>query len=86
MSKKPSDLPADVAQLSFEEALDQLEKIVAQLEQGRGKLDEAIQSYERGAQLKAHCETKLAEARERVEKILLRPDGTVATQPFDAAS
>jgi exodeoxyribonuclease VII small subunit len=83
MSRTPSGVPPEIAALSFEEALDQLEKIVAQLEQGRGKLDEAIESYERGAQLKAHCEAKLAQARERVEKIMLRPDGSVASQPLD---
>ena len=49
-------VPADIAKLSFEEALQELEQIVKRLEGGTGKLDDAIQSYERGTLLKRHCE------------------------------
>ena len=69
-------VPADVARLGFEEALSELEHIVRQLEEGSGKLDDAIRAYERGVALRRHCEAKLQEARERVEKIVLAPDGT----------
>ena len=54
-----SAIPADIAKLSFEDALTELEEIVRSLESGKGKLDEAIKSYERGAALKRHCERKL---------------------------
>ncbi len=54
-----TEVPADIAGLSFEQALEQLEEIVKRLEAGQGKLDEAIDSYERGAALKRHCEAKL---------------------------
>jgi len=74
-------IPADVAKLSFEDALKELEEIVRALETGKGKLDEAIRSYERGAALKAHCEKKLAEAQARVEKIALGADGSVKAEP-----
>ena len=74
-------LPADIAAMSFEEALAELEQIVKRLEEGKGKLDDAISSYERGAQLKQHCETKLGEAQSRVDKIVRRGDGTLATEP-----
>ena len=57
-----TELPAEIKKLSFEDALEQLEKIVDGLETGEGKLDQAIQSYERGALLKRHCEAKLKEA------------------------
>lgn len=73
--------PSDLSQLTFEEALAELEKIVRQLEEGKGGLDSAISAYERGAKLKDHCEAKLKEARARVEKIVLGPGGTVATEP-----
>jgi exodeoxyribonuclease VII small subunit len=73
-------IPADIAKLSFEDALKQLEEIVRALEQGKGKLEEAIESYERGAQLKAHCERKLAEAQARIEKIAFGADGAVKTE------
>ncbi len=71
----------DIAALSFEDALKELEDIVKTLESGKGKLDEAIRSYERGAALRKHCERKLAEAQSRIEKIALGADGTVKTEP-----
>jgi exodeoxyribonuclease VII small subunit len=74
-----------VAELSFEDALAELEAIVAQLEQGKASLDSAITAYERGAALKQHCEAKLREAREKVERITLDASGQPAgAQPFEA--
>ncbi len=76
----PTDTPSDIAQLSFEDALAELEKIVGDLERGKVKLDDAIAAYTRGAQLKAHCERKLADAKMKVEKIVMRPDGGIAAE------
>ena len=70
--------------MSFEAALSELEKIVQRLEEGEGKLDDAIKAYERGALLKRHCEAKLQEAQMRVEKIVLASDGTLRTEAADA--
>jgi len=75
-------VPADIVKLSFEEALQELEQIVKRLEGGTGKLDDAIQSYERGTLLKRHCEAKLREAQARVEKIVIAPDGSAKTEPL----
>jgi len=61
--------PDDIAALGFEEAMKELEKIVRDLESGQVKLDDAVKAYERGAALKQHCESKLKEARTKVEKI-----------------
>lgn len=74
-------LPPDIAQMSFEDALQELEQIVKRLETGSGKLNEAIQSYERGALLKRHCEAKLREAQARIDRIVIGPDGTPRTEP-----
>jgi exodeoxyribonuclease VII small subunit len=82
LAKEPV-LPKDIAGLSFEDALKELEGIVQQLERGQVKLDEAISAYERGALLKKHCEQKLAEAKMKVEKIVFAADGSVGTQPAD---
>jgi exodeoxyribonuclease VII small subunit len=82
LAKEPV-LPKDIAGLSFEDALKELEGIVQQLERGQVKLDEAISAYERGALLKKHCEQKLAEAKMKVEKIVFSADGSVGTQPAD---
>jgi exodeoxyribonuclease VII small subunit len=65
----------DIAQLSFEAALEELETIVAELESGKAELERSIQVYERGALLKAHCEAKLKQAQLRVEKIVVGPGG-----------
>ena len=73
--------PADIAAMSFEDALAELEGIVRRLEGGQVKLDDAIQSYERGAQLKRHCEKKLNEAQQRVDRIVIAPDGAVTVEP-----
>jgi exodeoxyribonuclease VII small subunit len=67
--------PADIASLSFEQALAELEGIVQKLESGQAPLEESIAMYERGARLKAHCESRLEAARLRVEKIIPNPQG-----------
>ena len=74
----------DIAALSFEEALAELEKIVAELESGQAPLERSIEIYQRGAALKAHCETKLEAARLKVEKIVVGGDGQAArTEPTE---
>ena len=78
-----NSLPAEIEKLSFEEALQELKDIVGRLESGEGRLDEAISAYERGALLKRHCETKLREAQEKIEKISLKADGSPASETFD---
>ena len=74
---------ADPENLSFEEALGELEKIVGALESGQAPLESSIQSYERGIALKKQCEKKLAEAQEKIEKITISPDGTPSAVPFE---
>ena len=76
-------LPPEIAALSFEDALAQLEDIVGQLETGQAKLDEAISSYERGALLKRHCEDKLKQAQARIDRIVEAADGAIETEPFE---
>ena len=82
MAKEPT-IPKDIAALSFEDALKELEGIVQQLERGQVKLDEAISAYERGVLLKRYCEQKLAEAKMKVEKIVFSSDGSISSQPTD---
>lgn len=78
MTKKA---PEDVSKLSFEDALKQLEAIIAKLESGDVALDESISLYERGAALKSHCEAMLGAARERIEKIVESKSGNIAAEP-----
>ena len=72
-----------LSQLSFEDALAELEKIVRSLEGGQQKLEDAIGSYERGALLRRHCEAKLAQAEARVQVIVERANGTPELRPLD---
>ena len=75
---------ADIKAMSFEDALNELEKIVAQLEGGKAPLQDSIAIYERGEALKKHCETLLKKAEARIEKITLDKDGNPAgTEPLD---
>lgn len=84
MAKKAeSKTDTDIENMSFEDALAELEGIVRELEDGSIKLDHAIGAYERGAKLKAHCERKLTEAKTKVEKISLGPAGPEGTEPVE---
>ena len=64
-----SDTP--VADMSFEQAMAELEKVVGQLESGDVPLEQSITLYERGAELKKHCEAKLKSAEEKVAALPL---------------
>lgn len=77
-------VPPDIASLSFEDALAELDAIVRRLEEGKGKLDEAVDAYERGSLLRKHCEAKLAQAQARIERIVTGADGGIALTPLDA--
>ncbi|MEZ5886075.1 MAG: exodeoxyribonuclease VII small subunit [Paracoccaceae bacterium] len=66
---------SDIAAMTFEAAMAELERVVRDLESGNVELEKSIALYERGAALKAHCEAKLKAAEERVEKITLNAEG-----------
>ena len=71
--------------MSFEEALRALEDVVRKLESGDVPLDDSITLYERGEELRLHCQARLDAAQARIEKIVQGPEGRpVGTQPFDA--
>jgi exodeoxyribonuclease VII small subunit len=75
---------ADIEKMNFEDALAQLEQIVAQLESGNAPLETSIELYERGTKLKAHCEARLKAAEAKVEKITLSSSGEpTGTAPLD---
>lgn len=72
-----------IKDMSFEQALAELEGIVSKLERGDAPLETSISLYQRGAELKAHCEAKLKDAKLKVDKIVLGPDGAPGTEPLD---
>lgn len=76
-----ADQKQKIEDLTFEQALAELEQLVRQLEEGDASLDGAIDAYERGARLKQHCQKKLDEAKARVDKISVSADGAVSADP-----
>jgi exodeoxyribonuclease VII small subunit len=79
MSDKP------VEQMSFEQAMAELERVVGQLENGDVPLEQSITLYERGNALKQRCEAQLKAAEEKVAAITTDADGTpTGTAAFDA--
>jgi exodeoxyribonuclease VII small subunit len=79
-----TDTPA--SELSFEQAMKELESVVDRLEHGDVPLDESISLYERGAALKKRCEEELKRAEEKVAAIKLDGEGNpTGTTPVDAS-
>ena len=74
---------ASLEKVTFEDALQELEGIVASLERGEVSLDDAIAAFERGTQLKSHCQARLEEARMKVEKIKVPGTGVVPDSVSD---
>jgi exodeoxyribonuclease VII small subunit len=88
MNDTQGQAAADLAKISFEDALRELEGIVASLERGDVSLDDAITAFERGTALKGHCQARLEEARMKVEQIRLPADGRPPAEaaPFSVDS
>lgn len=79
-----ADDAADIAGMSFEKALAELEAIVEQLESGKVDLETSITTYQRGEALRAHCDKLLKRAEARIEKITLKSDGSPGgIEPLD---
>lgn len=84
MSEEPQAPP--VAELSFDDALEQLERAARQLEGGEVPLEEALQVYERAVVLFRHCSRRLHDVEQRLELLTKDLDGDAATTPLDAGA
>lgn len=73
---------AEVEGMSFESSMDELEKLVQELEQGGTDLDRSLEIYERAVVLRDHCRTILDDGQRRIQKIMETADG-VKTEEFD---
>ncbi len=72
-----------VSEMTFEEALGELERVVSQLESAQVPLEDSIRLYERGEELRKHCEARLQAAEEKVAQITLGENGEpVGTKPL----
>lgn len=70
-------------EISFEKALEKLEKIVEELETGDLALDDSIKKYEEGIKLAQACQKKLDKAKEKIETLVKKDDGTFQKKPFE---
>lgn len=73
----------DISKLSFEEASLELDDIINKLDSGEVGLEKAIELYERGNELRAHCESKLTSAKLKIEKITIKEKAQVILEPFE---
>jgi len=84
MAKQQGRANADIKEMSFEQALKELEQIVGRLERGDVELEQSIAIYERGEALRDHCDRLLQRAEAKVEKINLNEDSQpTGSEPLD---
>ena len=77
-------MTTELKNLSFEEAMLELETIVRQLETGKVKLDDAVSAYEKGVALKNICEEKLKSAKSKIDLLVIGDNNQpVETEDFD---
>jgi len=79
--KKENSKPID--KMKFEEAMEELEGIVGQMEEGGLTLEESIDKFERGVRLSQVCAKQLEKAELKVEKLIRRDDGQLRVEPFE---
>ena len=79
MAKKTQSPPK-----SFEEALAELEQILADIEGGQVGLEQSLVKYERGSFLIQHCRTILGKAEKQIELLSKGPDGELMSEPLDS--
>ena len=70
--------------LTFEQAIQRLEKIVADMEGAELPLEDILKKYEEGTRLVRFCGQKLEEAEKKIELLTKKSDGSVALDPFEA--
>jgi len=88
MNDRPAEAPErPAAELTFDEALAELQRTVAELEAGGQQLERSIALYERGVALHERCATLLAEAELKVQQLVSRAGGAleaIDVRPEDA--
>jgi exodeoxyribonuclease VII small subunit len=73
-----------IKDLSFEEAMAELDRVVSQMDRGEVTLEQSITLYTRGKELQEHCEAKLKDAEAKIEKLTLDAKGApTGTEPAE---
>ncbi len=73
----------EIENLSFEEAMNELDSVVRRLESGNIKLDEAVATYERGVKLQKHCAQKLSLAKAKIDLLVTNQKNIIDTEDFN---
>jgi exodeoxyribonuclease VII small subunit len=81
--RKPAEPVLDRNGLTFEQAIQRLEKIVADMEGAELPLDDVLKKYEEGTRLVRFCNLKLEEAEKKIELLTKKADGRIALEPFE---
>ncbi len=84
MKTKKTTTAATDSGLTFEQAIQRLEKIVADMENADLPLEDVLKKYEEGTRLARFCGQKLEEAEKKIELLAKKSDGSVELKPFDA--
>jgi exodeoxyribonuclease VII small subunit len=84
--RKSAEPVLDRNGLSFEQAIQRLERIVADMEGAELPLDDVLKKYEEGTRLVRFCNLKLEEAEKKIELLTKKADGRIALEPFEAAT
>jgi exodeoxyribonuclease VII small subunit len=71
-----------IEEMTFEDAMKELETIVKKIDSGQETLENSINAFERGALLKAYCEKKLQEAKFKLDKVVQNADGSKNLEPM----
>ena len=72
-----------MAEQTFDEMLQELETLVRNLESGHVGLEEAMNTYKRGMALKKECDSKLAEAKAQIDKLIIEEGKITGKEPLD---
>lgn len=81
--KKTANAGAETSGPSFEQAIQRLEQIVADMEGAELPLEQVLKKYEEGTRLVQFCSQKLNEAEKKIEILSKKADGSVELKPFD---
>lgn len=75
-------IPEDLSVLTYEEAIQTLEQVVARLESGEIGLDESMMLFRQGMALSEICSGKLAAIEKQITQLIEKPDGQIEEKPF----
>ena len=77
---------ADAKPKTFETSLEELERIVRELEQGELTLEKSLELFEQGVKLSRECQERLNQAERRIEILMRDNQGRAVVRPFDPES